>query len=447
MRPSARPDRARLATLLGLVVWAGVATPRPRCPDTLLEVLRSAGTPRATEPELARARAELFEHAELHGQRAFAILLAGSLEEPSETRDPWGGGDVLSGPQRQLLFELLDADDPARLRARVLVRVDADAPYPARRAALEVLARVGQVEELEPAIALSAVGDPDGMPLAEELERMVGAVVSRDSRAPAAVRDLLETSGGDLRVHLIRGLGRSASPRGLEVLVRVLFDEDPHVGELLRAVGRIAAAGAFPLPEEALGTVERMLGSEEPAAVEAAADAAALIGDARFAERLVELVGAPAVRLRAAAAGALTRLAQHSIGADEELWRRWYERERTWFDTVWEARRLQLESGDTVDLVEALADVAQHSLHRDAVVPLVSPLLGYDDPVVRRLACACLAELRATRAVPALRETLEDADPGVATAARRALETLTAARPDPSDASTPGDPYFRETSR
>lgn len=425
----ARSRRRALASFNALALGVFVATSQAAVADELVTLLRAVGERSSSTAEMAefeRTRAEVLGRAEEYRPRAFELLANDTLAEDRSTEGR-RNAEILTGSQRDLLMQLLLAGRPARLRAHVLDVVTGDAEVAARRAALTVLARVGLAEDLDGARRIAGVDDPAGSPLAREFEAAVGGILGRDPAAAAALRVEIRDVDEGVRLQYIRGVGRSGSAHGLELLASACFDDDPQAAAILDAVAELASAMGGPFGERELGLAERMLWSSDPLVVEAAVHAAVALADPRFVERLVDLLDEPAARSRAAAARGLAALSGRSYGTDAGLWRRWYARELAWWSGSWPETRRLLEVGGRVELARALADVAPHRLFRGETMPHVLPLTWSEDATVRRLACSSLAELGAIEAAPELVDALEDSDAAVAAAAGSALRRLTGA--------------------
>jgi len=363
---------------------------------------------------------------------AFEILAAGVLPAAEGP----GGEDTaeiaLSDRQREALLHVLMSSEPILLCRRVLERVTAADPISARRAALLVLERAGSVAYLDPAVAIASGEVPQARFLGRELEAVVGGILARDPRAERALRGRLSVERGELRRHLVRGIGSSASRQGIALLGASLFESDPHIVTLLEGLADLARAVGGPCGERELDAVQHLLAAREEIS-EAAARAAGALGDRRLAPALVELLEAPSVRVRAAAHRALVELSGCSFGPDAGTWRAWYDAELAWWSESWPELTRVLEQGEADELASALASAGTHALFRTEIAPPVEELLDHASNTIVRLACSCLGQLGARPSAPLLVPLLEDGDPGVVAAAHAALQRLTGVMlpPDP----------------
>ena len=363
---------------------------------------------------------------------AFEILAAGVLPAAAQAPGEPAGEIALSVRQRELLLQVLTSSEPTLLRRRVLERVTAGDPISARRAALLVLERAGTVADLDPAITLASGDGAQALFLSRELEAVVGGIFARDPRAERDLRGRLSVEQGELRRHLVRGIGRSASRPGIALLGASLFEGDPQIVTLLEGLADLARAVGGPFDERELDAVEHLLGAREEIS-EAAARAAGALGDRRLVPCLVELLEAPSVRARAAAHRALVELSGRSFGPEAGTWRAWYGAELAWWEGSWPALVRVLAQGEAHELAGALASAATHGLYRAEIAPPVEDLLDHESGTVVRLACTCLRQLGARPSAPLLVPLLEDEEPAVVAAAHVALQRLTGETlpPDP----------------
>ena len=413
-----------LGSLLSSLAWSGVTVQQDQ--DEFLRALQPSEAFEDPEPELMMAREEVLSKADQYRERSFRCLTKGvALEEDGSVS---GSGKALLPEQREFLFEVLVHGDHDDLRTYLAAEVKPTSGMIARRTAFAVVGRFGLFEDLEAAMRLiePEANRPGSSPLGKDFEGMVTEVCRRDPDYLGRMRDLISISPEKLRKHLIHGLSLTGDPDAMQVFARLLFESDPNVQPALEGVGRLVLSTCEPVPDRIADSIERLLWTEDPVLLQTALRTAGLLGEPRFAQRILEIALNGNAGSRSAAVVALRFMSGLRFGDDPELWSSWLERETTWWSEEWDEQLTHLRSADPVEIVSALSEVAHHALYRSEIAPEVVFLLEHDDPIIRRLACYCLAELRAYTAAEPLAKALDDFDPSVAHAACGALGRILA---------------------
>lgn len=414
-----------LGSLLSSLAWSGASAQQDQ--DEFLRALQPADAFEGPDPEVLMAREEILSTADQYRERAFQCLTKGvALGQGGSV--PSSGEALLPG-QREFLFDVLVEGDHDALRAYLAAEVKPTSGMTTRRTALAVVGRFGLFEDLESAIRLieSEVKRPGSSPLVKSFESMVTEICQRDPDYLGRMRDLISISSENLREHLIHGLSLTGDPDAMQIFARLLAETDPNIQSALEGVGRLALHSCEPVPDRIADAIERLIWTEDPVLLQTALRTAGLIGEPRFAHRILDVAINGNAGSRSAAVVALRFMSGLRFGDDPDLWRSWLEREATWWTAEWDERLADLRSADSVKVVSALSEVAHHALYRSEIALEVVHLLDHDDPVIRRLACYCLAELHAYTAAEPLAKALEDFDPSVAHAACGALGRILAA--------------------
>lgn len=375
----------------------------------------------------------------LIGDAAGADALSAALRDPHP---------IVQGRAAEALGRIGRRQDAAAVAAMVRAHVDAGAladlspddervgqgPADAVRLGAAALARLGSWEALA-----SALLDPRGVPVSSWWPVASAFQRVQDPRAVPALRALLATPSRYTRVFAIQGLGalkaREAASDLQRIVTAVPLDRGPAV-EALKALRQIGDGQVAPavLGLASDGRTERAF------RVAALETLAALPAQAGTVEALLDLVSEPDPYVRAEAFRTLAHLdADAFLAAVASM-----DADRNWAVRAAQADGLGAVGARAVPaLLSRMADPDQRVVAPvitalaatgapEAVAPLVTAL-GLEDLAVRAAAARGLARLKATAAVPRLRQAYEawrTELPYVARAA--ALEALVAL--DPSGA-------------
>ena len=146
-----------------------------------------------------------------------------------------------------------------------------------RELAAEALGALRAASQVGP-LATAAANDPDD-DVRREAVRALGAISTDE--AGARLLSLLDSP--DLREHVVRALGRFAYRPSVAALIEV-YDADPGSGLARDALEALARIGA----EEARGTLEYELGSDDARRREFAAEGLGRIGDRRLLDGMIK---------------------------------------------------------------------------------------------------------------------------------------------------------------
>jgi len=355
----------------------------------------------------------------------FGILVVGTIPLPGV--DPEGAAfgarvsTALTGLQRQCALNAIAARPPASLRRFLAAQVTPEESRSMRKTALLLLAPIAGSRDLAYGVSLV---DGDLPRLARDFESFVSSTLTNDDLAHSLVKEMLRTSDTALRATLIRGVGAAGSERGLALLDRFLYADDPNLELLLCQIARLARV-IGQVDDEALSTsVRHFLTGEEPGIVGAAARAAGALGDTAAIPELIALLDHESGTVRGSVKDSLTELTGLRF-ATRRRWFLWYDSERAWWDTRWPSLAPALRTATRDTITSLLAESIGKRLERDLLAREVAALLDHDDELVRRLACQSLGQLGTAPVIPDLLSAMSDVDEAVAMSAWASLCDIT----------------------
>lgn len=444
-----RTDRRGLLSLAVVLALGGElrAAPQsgaPALPAVQLDPATFAAverilTPRASEPQvdpqsLGAAIAQLGPAAipvvvaMLGGEAEAVAFVPGTLEEPVQPQ-------VLES--RTSILRTALAAFPARdVLAHVEQRLAADPGMDVRLMLAGILGDIHGTEAFERLLALVDGIEPMHLlrsyvqgslegPLVAHLVRDAGRLAELDRRAYLAGPELLGVYA--------RCVGSTHSVRGVEVLAGWVGRAASADHVILTQLGRAAGDGGLAISPGAAAVVRRSIAADDLQVQRAAVVALGRLRDAESFESLVAVLETGLSLASSSARWSLTRICDVDLGDQAQAWRDWRAREEAW----WSERspevldRLHSETEGLV--LQALAELQRHPLHRHAVAELLGPMLAHADENVARAACTAIARLESSRAVPWLVDALSRPDPELRRIACESLARLTglALPPDP----------------
>jgi HEAT repeat protein len=265
---------------------------------------------------------------------------------------------------------------------------------------------------LEPAIAAHLVRDL----------RLLHVLDQRAYRADAAL----------LGVYA-RSVGSTHSARGVEVLAGWIGRHGEADAVILTQIGRTAGDGGLAISPAATATVRRNVSSGELQVQRAALVALGRLRDSEAFEVLVAALEAKTSLAATSARWSLSRICGVDLGDQAQAWKDWREREDLWWSEKAPALIEGLRAEQSGLVLQSMAELARHPLHRHAVAEVIGPLLAHPDDSIARAACAAIARLESSRAVPWLLDALSRPDAELRRIACESLTRLTglALPPDP----------------
>ena len=333
----------------------------------------------------------------------------------------------LTPGRRAVVLQAIAGIAPSRVGSYLRSELEPSSPRRLRRAAFAALEQVGGAGEVGQALRLAGdlSGESEGSALVEELEQCLVAILTRDDRAYGALSSVVERMDATLEIPVVRAVQEVGSPKGLDLLRRMLGNEDEHAEPILLAIGGVAAHAMPPFDLGLQEGVRDYLDDEHEQAVRrAAARAAGRVQDHEAFPALIRMLNAGPADLRTAARDALRDLSKMSFNSDPRRWEAWYESERTWW--LRESRRVteDLHSGDPARVLAAIGEASVRRLHRDDLAQEIATLLGDPDAEIRHLACVGCSQLDSLAAVEPLIQSLDDVDESVRAAAEQALQAF-----------------------
>jgi hypothetical protein len=410
--------------VFGLLLLAVLPHPAPiPCAgDAEIEtILAQARDPSASAPELGRRLAILGSDAI---PDLYAVLVRGSTTQ---------GGELCT-LQEDALLDGLASFGRSVLHPFLEARIEAASSLEERMAILSLFGRIGagpdfglmiHVGKPDPTIALEG-------PARQGFEDAVAAILGRDASAGAELSRWILRSTADVYIPLALAATRRPTEAVLESLADCLgFDRSLDV-VLLAQIGRIGEALDQPVSTEVAIDLERCLDEDEPELLREAARAAGRLEDFEAAERLVLLLDHEDGSVREASAWALERMSGRRFRSDVARWNSWLRAELRWFEQEFARLAPRFEQGETAVVLRTLGQVSQHRFQRHRLAQEVEIALIHDDPVVRRVACVCLARLGSSAVRTGLLDALEDPNESVVSAARAALRSIGVEAPEPA---------------
>lgn len=263
-----------------------------------------------------------------------------------------------------------------------------------------------------------------------------GALTAHLRRDPALLQELdkraFRANAALLGVYA-RSVGSTRSSRGVEVLAGWLGREADADAVILTQLGRVAGDGGLAISPESMAVVRRSASSSDLQVQRAAVVALGRLRDAESFETLVEVLEHGASLAAGSARWSLAQICDLDIGAQAQAWKNWRERENAWWSERAPALLDALQGDQEGVVLQAMAELSRHPLHRHVVAEAFGPMLAHADEHIARAACAAIARLESSRAMPWLLEALSRPDPELRRIAGESLVRLTglALPPDP----------------
>ena len=250
-------------------------------------------------------------------------------------------------------------------------------------------------------------------------------LVERDVVKTNHLRELFLDVPVGLMATIVQSLGAMEGPGAARSLA-ALLGRQPKLDPLILSKIASRERSSNPLDDEDLRTAVRaLLRSADPMVLASAARTSGVLGDEEATEELVSLVAHRDASVRLNAGDALKRITGLDFRRNAELWANWYEEEMRWWDTESSDVLLALETAEGVELTRAIVAGLKRRLHRHRIAESLVLRLRDQNPDQVRLACAALAQLRASFAVRELIACLEHSESRVREAAHKALLTIT----------------------
>lgn len=230
-----------------------------------------------------------------------------------------------------------------------------------------------------------------------------------------------------------RAVGSVHSARGVETLAGWVGRDAEADAVILSQLGRAAGDGGLAISPESLSVVRRCAVSSDLQVQRAALVALGRLRDSESFETLVRILEEGASLAAISAQWSLVRICDVDLGSQAQAWKDWRERETTWWNERAPELIDALHGEQSGPVMQAMALLLRHPLQRHAVADVLGPMLAHTDEHVARAACAALARLESSHAVPWLVEALSRPDPELRRIAGESLARLTglALPPDP----------------
>jgi hypothetical protein len=253
----------------------------------------------------------------------------------------------------------------------------------------------------------------------------LAAILDRDGSAYGALEERIAELPPRLLPLIAQALAEAGAPRGLELLLGLLQRDRDLDLVLVRSIAELAGKGEVWLEEPRYAYLRRFLDDIEPQMRQAAALALGRVQDLASFEPMIARLEDPDPRVQRAALWSLQAMSGLKLPANPRHWSAWHAAEIDWLERDLARLERRLRSRSSAEVVEAIAELARHRLFRHETAPLVFDSLECADPGIASSACAALEQLRSARAVPALTGALTHKHPAVRAAAASALRALT----------------------
>jgi len=409
----------------------------PPAPDPASEVARILV--RESEPDVDHFSAAAAELAQVSG--AFEPLLAAL----GSARAPDAEATTLGERQLALVLRALEGLGAARLAAFVAEEAREWHSVERSLAALRLLGARGRAGDVPALLTVGHRAEEHGAfgELEPVFEDALQAVLLRAPEAHGRLRERFGSLGPEVAGAAVRASERTQSRQALACVRALLGVRRELNAVVLQALANLSACVAVEQRGPLAEAVVPYLGSAERAEVLAAASALAHLGQAHTIPDLIEILAHEDPACVRAALAALRSIGGVSLPPSPQAWRSWYGREETWRQERAPqvlAALAHLDGKESVgELCAWLRELSEHSLHRDALVPRLTPLLRHPHARVRVLVCESLARLGSRAAIGPLVEALNDGSPDVVTAARAAWLAL-GGGPAPAPSAPPKPP-------
>ncbi len=260
---------------------------------------------------------------------------------------------------------------------------------------------------------------------ADAFESALGEHLARDERA----FDRLPLQWYRLDDHvlssMLRAIGHSERPRGIDLLIRELSSESRATGVFIAQLARLAPF-ASPAQDESLREALReALEHEHEGVRKAAAVALGRLEDRAAVPRLIDLLDTRSGGLRRTAHWSLRQITDLTLPPDVQRWSTWYREEMDWLENRAPLLVKHLYSEDDAEVANAAREIALHPFQGSQFATEITVLFEYDSPGIRAFACDCLAQLGSDAVLEELLDALTYDVETVHLRAWNALKTIT----------------------
>lgn len=333
---------------------------------------------------------------------------------------------ALDPPLRALVLEALVLQ-PRRELTAYLERIPVDPTTQTLRVAgLEVMAEVGQDDDLELILALATVPEESSPrdPLLLALRESIRRVLGRDARAIVSLQTVIPDAAPQHQAHLLRALAETGGDRALRALSHLLDFAPQLAGQVLREIALAAEKSTPPHDQGVLESVRRLLLDDDAGLRRDAVLALGHLQDSESIAVLIDCLESEDAGVRKAALWSLRTISGLTLTATQARWRSWHAQETRW----WSEQRPQLvaalRSQDVAAVADGIRRLSLQRLHRHEIAQDVAELVQSPRPELRFLAVSGLGQLGSRGTAPVLIDALADTDSTVREAACTALRKL-----------------------
>jgi HEAT repeat protein len=353
------------------------------------------------------------------------ILARQRIPEADEGDQP----QILNEPQRAVLLTALAKAPKDRVADALKEKLESSKDDDrANLAAVYVLGVIGTANDLPRLVELAPRKSGSAEALTISARDAVSAttteILRRDPRAWARITDVVLKSDARCGRSLLEGLARTKDPRVLGVLYDLAQRKDSLATVCVPLAAQCGPSSDPSLERDFLAWAEGQLKSASPAYARALLQTLGARDDGEHAQAMVDRLQAKDESVRAAALSALKQVSGLGLPGDPVGWNAWLREEQSWHQRVRPRLKEDLASKDVDRVIVALRSYSERRTRRGELAVEIAPVLKSPRPELRRSACEVLGKLGSSAANPALISALEDPDPSVAEAARKALSTI-----------------------
>lgn len=441
--------------LLAHSVCAQERTGESASDNEVAQVLQLRRAPQALEDEQVLSR--LVGLGPLHLEEVLDLLLAGAdvvtqdaaegqldgepedqpEDEPVPESDPGPGafpvGDAIdeSTQVERLLVETLQAWPRTTVVAGLLGRVHEESSSTLRLEVARVLGRLGGTDLLDPLLESLRHVDPVTLrgPRAQALVRgCLASVLATDQFAHSGLAVRLDDLDPGLLACLAAVLSRGGRTADVELLMALLGRNAELTSVTLAELAKLRMRSVVSATTLGAERVMPFLDGTDHRQRKLAILALGQLHYAGGAEKLIELLQDAIPGVARAALSSLQTLSGLHWRNDPERWKLWLADEQVWIEEQAPELGRVLASGHPTEAIQAVRELAQHTLFRDRVAQLLRAGLERDEIGVVRTTCTALCGLGSLSVARELVPLLSNQEQIVRDSACTALETLVGER-------------------
>ncbi len=348
------------------------------------------------------------------GRGAEEVVLAG--ERPASP--------VFDEAVRELFLGVLRSWPAAEVSESLVSSLSADARLHERWVAVRLLGEIGDrralpslLTVLEP-VSSTHLSSPF---VHETLETALAGILARDSDSHRTLRDLVDSIRAAVFPAVVGALERRSDPASVFLLLDLLGREPGLDEVILMAIGEPRPRHEDALFGPCVGALRRHLAASDPSLARATAHGLGRWRDERSLASLIEMLDNADAGLLRVLRGALREISGIAVDQSEEEWREWWIGQKLWHEEQMPLELAELGTGDPSRVIGALRRLSEKRIWHREIAPEIAYLLRDESITTATSACAALERLADASVLPQLVELLDSTEPGLRSAAHRAL--------------------------